>query len=342
MLFFCTSMSLILIACTKDDVGININNNIQETENESGNNTNNNSNPDNPGTTPTDTTTTKTTADIYFEADVLSMVTRTNSSDPIQTDRFLDIYVYTGGNFTKTYPYQSSSLGVLSSLTGSPMSLATGSYVFYTPAVNTKNIRVPAFTNGTATSLSNKTDYVWSTKLLAVTGGTDQQVDLSLSHSCVQIVVQVLSNNVTLNTNVTPSISITPSTVNSSSTWDLTTGVITPSTSISTATDMGVTLSTSSDTLFMGQVIMLPLIYSDDLTANFAIMMEGESTTRQYTAQLPVYTNTDNVKAFRAGYSYIYKLELTSQGITFSDVTIINWIDINATGQPIVPSQVGG
>ena len=220
------------------------------------------------------------------------------------------------------------------------MNLATGSYVFYTPAVNTKNVRVPAFTNGTATSISNKTDYVWSTKSLAVTGGTDQQVDLSLSHSCVQIVIQVLSSNVTLNTSIVPTISITPSTVNSSSTWNLTTGVINPSTSISTSTDMGVTLSTSSDTLFMGQIIMLPLIYSDDLTADFSVTMKDESTARNYTAQLPVYTNTDSIKAFRAGYSYIYKLELTRQCITFSDVSIINWVDINATGQPIVPSQV--
>ena len=172
------------------------------------------------------------------------------------------------------------------------------------------------------------------------------QVDVTFSHCCTQIMIKLLIDSVTLDLSTTPTMSITASdTVNSS--WYILSGEIAPVTSINSSfRSMGVTVQSSSDTVMYGQLIMLPLQYSDSLTTQFNVTTQTGSgssavtNARTYEAKLPTYLGSQSYQGFMPGNCYIYYLKLTTSGIEFINVDITNWVDITVNQTPIIPSQI--
>ena len=197
----CSSDLIFMSGCSKDDININIKNDITDSGGNSGNNSNNNS-----GSSKDSTSTGTSESNIYLSANLLSMITKAGTT-PIQANRYVDVYVYTSGNFLSTYHYVSGN-GVLDPESGtSQITLPTGTYYFYFPGINTAGIRVP--TDDTS-DLSNGVDYIWSEKRVIVTSGTDQQVDVTFSHCCTQVMIKLLIDSVTLDLSTTPTMYLQP------------------------------------------------------------------------------------------------------------------------------------
>ena len=158
--------------------------------------------------------------------------------------------------------------------------------------------------------------------------------------------IKLLIDSVTLDLSTTPTMSITASdTVNSA--WYILSGEIEPVTSINSSfRSMGVTVQSSSDTVMYGQLIMLPLQYSDSLTTQFNVTTQTGSgssavtNARTYEAKLPTYLGSQSYQGFMPGNCYIYYLKLTTSGIEFINVDITNWVDITVNQTPIIPSQI--
>ena len=267
--FLCiAAFCLTLTNCSKDDIGIDIKNDII-IDNENSDNKDNSGNSDNSGSSDNSGTDSGSDHEVTLSANILSMLTKASSTSPIGTNRYVDAYVYTSGHYYDTYHYISSSSGTLSPTHGSTeMILPTGTYTLYTPGVNTAGIAVPTFQNNATSDLANATDYIWTTKTIVVTDQS-QTVDLVLNRCAIQVVIQIELDSVTLDTSTTPTMTITPPD-SSDCSWNLTSGKITAATSLSSTTaSMGVTVSTSTDTVIVGQLIMLPLSSSDSITYTF-------------------------------------------------------------------------
>ena len=319
--------------CSKDNIDIDIINDVTIDNEDSDNKEDSGNQSDSDNSSSSDNSALNN--EVTLSANILSMITKASSTSPIGTDRYVDVYVYTSNQYYNTYHYISSVEGSLTPTLGSSeMTLPSGAYAFYTAGVNTVGINVPEFDNNITTKLSNGIDYVWTSKMIVVTDES-QDVNLVLNHRCIQIVIQVEMNNITLDTSTKPTMTITPSD-SSECEWDFTTGKITSATSLSSTTrNMGVTVSTSTDTMIIGQFIMLPLSYSDSITTQFNLILGTENVTRTYSTKLPVYQNE-----FTAGNSYIYNLELSTAGITFNNVDITNWVDVTVNQEPIIPTQI--
>ena len=71
------------------------------------------------------------------------------------------------------------------------MSLATGSYTLYAAGVNNASTKVPTFTSGTASSLSNQMDYLWWSDPVTITDASTD-VTINFKHGCIQVVWNVV------------------------------------------------------------------------------------------------------------------------------------------------------
>lgn len=312
-------------SCSKDTITINIGSDPNEENSSSGNGSTNG------GSTTGDSTKLGT---VYFNADILSMITKASTS-PISTNRYVTIYAYNGGSLAKSKMYVSKSAGTLTPVEVPDLSLNVGNYLLYAPGVNTPNTQVPVFANGTYTQLANNMDYIWWTKSVTV-NASNQTVDMTLSHCCSQILIKLRASGDTISN--MSSMTITPSNTSNSS-WDLTTGVITPATSLGTSAAMGI--SNVGDSIYYGQITMLPLTLSTgNLTATFTVSLNGGAA-RTYQASLPVYqSSTAATPAFTPGNCYIYDLLISQSGIIIGSVNVTNWVDVTVTNEPIIPSQI--
>ena len=78
---------------------------------------------------------------------------------------------------------------------------------------------------------------------------------------------------------------------------------------------------------------MLPLTNIAALNMNFSLVINGSTTPNEYTVEIPV-TN----KKFLAGYSYVYETLLSEEVISISTAQVKNWIEVNETGTPLLPT----
>lgn len=224
--------------------------------------------------------------------------------------------------------YKSQQAGDLTpAIDNRQMYLPNGNYnLFAVSTLSSQNIN-PTFTNGKSSStLSNGVDYLWWGENNTSIAASKVTVPITFSHSCTQIVFKINSGNgIAIDKMIKAT--ITPSSTTNAS-MSLSNGVITPATTLSTPTAMGVNS-------LVAQYIMLPLNYTGNLTATFSLFINLEPVSRNYSVNVPVPE-----QGYEAGKSYLYSAVINGNEIVFNPVSIIDWIPVDETGVPLYPNQI--
>lgn len=219
--------------------------------------------------------------------------------------------------------YVTTSAGILTGANGYRMYLPNGIYSFY--AVSNNSYSTPAqFTDGISHPLINGVDYLWANnKLQDITA---QQVSLPIlyMHAATQVVFDV-SDGQGLKLNQLVSSTITPSAPGAR--MSLIDGNIPPATSYSTPVNMGING-------FRAQYTLLPLKTSIPMQLVLKVLVNNETTARTYTLQVPVPD-----EELKAGNSYRFSAVIDDNSISFSEVNIVSWTDVDETGKPLYPTQ---
>ena len=108
---------------------------------------------------------------------------------------------------------------------------------------------------------------------------------------------------------------------------DRSTGIITSEVSYDKAADMGI-----ND--FTVQYIMLPVKSSSPMTLTLELMVNGESFSRTYTTPL---TPPNNLLS--AGNSYLFRAVINENSISFANVSVKEWTEVDESGNPLYPVQ---
>lgn len=255
------------------------------------------------------------------------------------------------GNFTGTSSYT--------------MYLARGSYDFYAVSCNSITKEAPAFTSGTSSDLENGVDYIWAKAANQDIENTGKSITLGLAHKavCIEITVKTAANSgieliswegdaATDNDNAT----ITPP-VATGCTMALSTGVITPATSVgSTPVNMTTTAvkgnaGSTNDKTATASYYILPLAQkggnqSHELPVTFKVKVKiddnsytGDAATngesKVYTAKLTVPSSS---YAFEAGKKYTYTATLKPNTISFTGATVTAWEE-GVKESPLTPTE---
>lgn len=245
------------------------------------------------------------------------------------------------------------------------MYLARGSYDFYAVSCNSTTKEVPAFTKGTSSDLENGVDYIWAKAANQDIENTGKSITLGLAHKavCIEITVKTAANSgieliswegdaATDNDNAT----ITPP-VATGCTMALSTGVITPATSVgSTPVNMTTTAvkgnaGSTNDKTATASYYILPLAQkggnqSHELPVTFKVKVKidgnsytGDAATngesKVYTAKLTVPSSS---YAFEAGKKYTYTATLKPNTISFTGATVTAWEE-GVKESPLKPTE---
>ena len=100
-----------------------------------------------------------------------------------------------------------------------------------------------------------------------------------------------------------------------------------PTRSYDKAADMGI-----ND--FTVQYIMLPVKSSSPMTLTLELMVNGESFSRTYTTPL---TPPNNLLS--AGNSYLFRAVINENSISFANVSVKEWTEVDESGNPLYPVQ---
>lgn len=219
--------------------------------------------------------------------------------------------------------YISSTVGMLSGIGGYKMYLSNNIYNFYAVSSNSSD-PAPTFNNGVSEPLANGVDYLWWNALHQDVTTSQLSIPITYLHVATQVVIVITAGtNITLDKVV--SATITPT--QPGATMDLSTGIIPSATGFDKATDMGINE-------FTLQYIMLPVKTSAPMTLNLQLMVNGESNARTYTTSI---VPPNNILA--AGDSYLFKAVITENTISFPNVSIKDWTEVDKTGKPLHPIQ---
>ena len=101
---------------------------------------------------------------------------------------------------------------------------------------------------------------------------------------------------------------------------DLSTGIITSETTYDKAAIMGI-----ND--FTVQYTMLPVKSSLPMTLTLELLVNGESFSRTYTTPLA------------AGNSYLFRAIIDENSLTFANVSVKEWTEVDESGNPLYPIQ---
>lgn len=220
--------------------------------------------------------------------------------------------------------YVTSTAGVMTGANNYKMYLPNGIYTFYAVSNNTYSTP-PQFIDGVSHPLINGVDYLWANNKLQDV--TSQQVNIPLTffHSATQVVFKVSSSpNLTLNKLV--SATITPSKPGGK--MMLFNGDITPATAYdATPVNMGINGTTA-------QYIMLPLQTDSPMKLVLTVLANSETTPRTYSVDVPIPNGE-----LKSGDSYLFSAILDENSVSFAEVNIINWTDVDETGKPLYPIQ---
>ena len=108
---------------------------------------------------------------------------------------------------------------------------------------------------------------------------------------------------------------------------DLSTGIITSETTYDKAAIMGI-----ND--FTVQYTMLPVKSSLPMTLTLELLVNGESFSRTYNTTI---TPPDNILA--AGNSYLFRAVINENSVSFGNVSVKDWTDVDESGNPLYPIQ---
>ncbi len=178
--------------------------------------------------------------------------------------------------------------------------------------------------NTTNTILSNGVDYLWWHALHQDVTSSQVNIPITYQHVATQVVITITGGeNITLNKVL--SATITPT--KPGAFMDLSTGIISSEVSYDKPADMGI-----ND--FTVQYIMLPLKSSDPMALTMELMVNGESFSRTYnTTIIP----PDNILA--AGNSYLFRAVINENSVSFGNVSVKDWTDVDESGNPLYPIQ---
>ena len=235
------------------------------------------------------------------------------------------------------------------------MYLAKGFYDFYAVSTNYSSAdTIPAFTNGISTAeLQNRVDYLYAnSKNVSIPGASEasNNITLSFEHKAVRITIDVKSGTgleLTGWQDGDDHATITPPAI-SGCKMTLTSGAITPATSVSTTPDNMVTTAVA-DNASTASYTMLPLAATvaggdaSKLTVTFKVKAQiGDRTAenRTYTATLTAPNTSENgsTTAFQSGKNYTYTATLNPTAITFTGATVTDWTTVTTTDD-LKPSE---
>ena len=266
---------------------------------------------------------------VGFHASVESLNLATKSMSPISAGTRVMIYAYHGStdNATATSAvargsYTAQQTGTLSGDSGYKMMLSNGVFDFYAVSVNSSDLP-PVFSNGVSTALSNGVDYLWWNVDNYDVAAAQVTVPIVLNHSATQISFEIESGD---GMYVQDIVSATITASKPGAVMDLSTGVIQPATEYDTApASMGVNKMKL-------QYTMLPLQTDEPMKLVLNIHANGEPDVKTYEVDVPVPDG-----ALKAGNSYRFRAVIDADKVTFPQVGVTDWVDVDETGNPLYP-----
>lgn len=220
--------------------------------------------------------------------------------------------------------YVTTSVGIMTGVRNYKMYLPNGTYTFYAVSNNTYSAP-PQFIDGVSHPLVNGVDYLWANNKLQDVATQQVNIPIIYLHSATQVVFDI-SAEPSLKLTKLVSATITPSAAGG--TMQLVNGDITPATTYDkTSTNMGINK-------FLTQYIMLPLKTNVPMQLVLNVLVNSETTPRTYSVDVPVPNGE-----LKGGNSYVFSAILGENTVSFSDVNIARWTDIDETGKPLYPSQ---
>lgn len=270
---------------------------------------------------------------VTFNASVEDRNLLTRAMAPMEKGIQNRLYAFntTNGDPSEVTPvaeglYITSSPGILIGTDGYKMYLDNGIYDFYAVSDNFSTIP-PHFTSGKSEPLFNGIDYLWWHSPQHDVNSSQINIPIIYLHTCTQVVFQIVAGE-GIELKQLVSALITPSAPGGS--MELATGNIPPATTYGKADKMGING-------FLAQYIMLPLQTSSPLSLTLDIQMEGESNYRTYSVEVPVPNGE-----LKAGNSYLFEAVIEENSVTFSNVYVKKWTEVDEEGNPVYPVQENG
>lgn len=219
--------------------------------------------------------------------------------------------------------YSTASAGTLTGVSGYKMYLSNGSYNMYAFSENSSTTP-PSLTDGVSTPLKNGVDYLWWENLEQDVMTSQIHMPIVFQHIASQVVVDLSAGDgIKLDSLV--SASILPPTPGAS--LDIQTGIIE-----STYTYDTTPLSMGKNG-FLAQAIVLPTKATTPMSLTLTVLVDGESTPRTYTVGIPIPGK------LAGGYSYVFSAILDGNSVSFPNVSIKDWTEIDESGNPLYPTQ---
>lgn len=217
--------------------------------------------------------------------------------------------------------YVTSSIGKLTGVKGYKMYLPDGVYNMYALS-NNSSVTPPAISNGMTSPLQNGVDYLWWENIEQDITTSQIQVPIVFKHVAAQVVIDISAGE-SMRVDSLVSASILPSAPGG--TLDLQFGIISPATTYTT------TPFKMGRNGLRAQAIVLPINTTSPMTLNLELMVNGESASRNYTAGIPVPGK------LAGGFSYVFSAIINGNSISFPEVSIKDWTEVDETGNPIYP-----
>lgn len=265
---------------------------------------------------------------VAFHASVESL-NMTKSMSPISAATRVLVFAYHGStdNATSTSAvargtYIAQQAGTLTGDSGYKMLLSNGTFDFYAVSTNTSGIP-PVFSNGISAKLVNGVDYLWWNLDNYDINGPQITVPIVLNHSATQISFEIDHGE---GMYVQDIVSATITVSKPGAQMDLSTGVIPPATEYdSTPAQMGI------NGLKL-QYTMLPLKTDQPMKLVLKLHANGEPDVKTYEVDVPV---PDGELA--AGNSYRFRAVIDADNVSFPQVGVSDWVDVDETGNPLYP-----
>lgn len=252
----------------------------------------------------------------------------TRSMSPMPKGLASQIYAFktSDSNFREPLAeglYTTSSAGILTGQDGYKMYLSNGTYNMYAFSTNSSSYP-PVITNGVSAPLKNGVDYLWWENLQQDIMASQIHMPIVFQHVASQVVID-LSAGEGLKLDSLVSASILPPSPGAS--LDLRTGIIEATTTYDTTP-----LSMDKNGL-LAQAIVLPTRATSPMAITLKVLADGETTPRTYTADIPIPGK------LAGGFSYVFSAIIDGNSVSFPNVSIKDWTEVDESGNPIYPIQ---
>ena len=266
---------------------------------------------------------------IGFHASVESLNIATKSMSPISADTKVMIYAYHGSTDEATSTsavargsYTAQQTGTLTGDSGYKMMLSNGNFDFYAVSTNTSAVP-PVFSNGISSGLSNGVDYLWWNVDNYDVAGAQVTVPIVFNHSATQVSFEIDHGE---GMYVQEIVSATITVSKPGAAMDLSTGVIPAATEYAESpAQMGI------NGLKL-QYTMLPLKSEDPMKLTIQLKANGEPDVKTYEVDVDLPDGE-----LKAGNSYKFRAVINADNVTFPQVGVSDWVDVDETGKPLYP-----